>query len=73
MSLEEHDAEVQRLEKIYKGKKCRLKSGEVTDEIVEVRVDFRPNFQYMNRIVTESGRIFFLTDIQLVLEKGDDI
>lgn len=60
----EHSNKISELESIYLGK--YLKDGNRFVRIMAVLVDYRDNYQYMNRISDEYGNIHFIDDIEEV-------
>lgn len=63
MTESEH-IEIERiLKKKYVGKFIYNKEDDNFDKIVDVYVDFRKDAQHMNRVVTEYGNVYFLTEL----------
>lgn len=60
----EHSNKISELESIYLGK--YLKDGNQFVRIMAVLVDYRDNYQYMNRVSDEYGNIHFIDDIEEV-------
>lgn len=60
----EHSNKITELESIYLGK--YLKDGNQFVRIMAVLVDYRDNYQYMNRVSDEYGNIHFIDDIEEV-------
>lgn len=60
----EHSNKIAELESIYLGK--YLKDGDQCVRITEVLVDYRDNYQHMNRVSDEYGNIHFIDDIKEV-------
>lgn len=60
----EHSDKISELESIYLGK--YLKDGNQFVRIMAVLVDYRDNYQYMNRVSDEYGNIHFIDDIEEV-------
>ncbi len=60
----EHKEIENKLKKKYVGKFIWVleDSGDF-DKIVDVYVDYREEAQYMNRVVTENGNIYFITEL----------
>lgn len=60
----EHKEIENKLKKEYVGKFIWVleDSGDF-DKIVDVYVDYREEAQHMNRVVTESGNIYFMTEL----------
>lgn len=60
----EHKEIENKLKKEYVGKFIWVleDSGDF-DKIVDVYVDYREEAQHMNRIVTENGNIYFITEL----------
>lgn len=54
-----HDMILKTLELRYLGK--TTPDG---TEIIEVKVDYRKDYQYMNRVVDEYGCIYFISDLE---------
>lgn len=60
----EHSNKIAELESIYLGK--YLRDGNEFVKIKVVLVDYRDNYQYMNRVSDEYGNIHFIDDIKEV-------
>lgn len=60
----EHSNKIAELEAIYLGK--YLKDGNQFVKITAVLVDYRDNYQHMNRVSDEYGNIHFIDDIEEV-------
>lgn len=60
----EHKEIENKLKKEYVGKFIWIleDSGDF-DKIVDVYVDYREEAQHMNRVVTENGNIYFITEL----------
>ena len=59
----EHKEIENKLKKEYVGKFVWDKENKEFDEIVDVYVDYREEAQHMNRVVTEYGNIYFMTEL----------
>ena len=59
----EHKEIENKLKKEYVGKFIWDKENKEFDEIVDVYVDYREEAQHMNRVVTEYGNIYFMTEL----------
>lgn len=64
MTEVEHKEIENKLKKEYVGKFIWVleDSGDF-DKIVDVYVDYREEAQHMNRVVTENGNIYFITEL----------
>ena len=43
--------------------------GNLIEKIADVFVDYRPEAQHMNRVITESGNVYFISELPK-FEKG---
>ena len=59
----EHKEIENKLKEEYVGKFIWDKENKEFDEIVDVYVDYREEAQHMNRVVTEYGNIYFMTEL----------
>ena len=64
MTEVEHSNKVAELESIYLDK--YLKDGNQFVRIMAVLVDYRDNYQHMNRVLDEYGNIHFIDEIEEV-------
>ena len=59
----EHKKIENKLKKEYVGKFIWDEENKDFDKIVDVYVDYRKDAQHMNRVVTENGNIYFMTEL----------
>ena len=59
----EHKEIENKLKAKYVGKFIWDKENKEFDEIVDVYVDYREEAQYMNRVVTEYGNHYFISEL----------
>ena len=59
----EHKEIENKLKKEYVGKFIWDKENKEFDEIVDVYVDYREEAQHMNRVVTEYGNHYFISEL----------
>jgi hypothetical protein len=64
MTEVEHSNKVAELESIYLGK--YIKDDNEFVKIIEIFVDYRDEYQHMNRVSDEYGNIHFINDIEEV-------
>lgn len=64
MTEVEHSNKVAELESIYLGK--YIKDDNEFVKIMEILVDYRDEYQHMNRVSDEYGNIHFINDIEEV-------
>ena len=63
MTEVEHKEIENKLKKEYVGKFIWDKENKEFDEIVDVYVDYREEAQHMNRVVTEYGNHYFISEL----------